>query len=64
MLGLIWVYYFNLGFEVNEKVYKMVCQIVYCYYGGNKWKILYCDCDYYGIIIGMLVILGQDQCVL
>lgn len=61
MLGLDCVYYVNFGFEVNEKVFKMVCQILVKYYGGKKLKILYCDCDYYGIIIVCLFVGGQKE---
>lgn len=59
MLGMSCVYYVNLGFEVNEKVFKMVCQIVYKKYGGKKIKIFYCDCDYYGLILVMMFVGGQ-----
>lgn len=62
MLGMSWVFYLNFGFEVNEKVFKMVCQIFQQYYGGKKFKIFYCDWDYYGMMIMVLFVGGQGEC--
>ena len=61
MPGLSRVYYCNSGSEANEKAFKMVRQIAYKRFGGQKNKILYRDRDYHGTTIGALSAGGQDE---
>ncbi|MEO1381168.1 MAG: aminotransferase class III-fold pyridoxal phosphate-dependent enzyme, partial [Pseudomonadota bacterium] len=61
MPGMSRVYYVNSGSEANEKAFKMVRQIAYKRYGGQKNKILYRDRDYHGSTLATMSAGGQDE---
>ena len=60
--GMSRVYFANSGSEANEKAFKIVRQIAFKRYSGNKkHKILYRDRDYHGSTLGCLSATGQEQ---
>lgn len=56
-----WVFFFNLGVEVNEVVFKFVC-----FYGGVEWLcIIVFENGFYGCMMGLFVFIVKElMCVL